>query len=196
MNDFIEEPAELTTKQLLFCEAYLSNGFNLSKAVIEAGYNTSNPRNIGAENYAKPYIKEYIQKRVRERLKGHDELQEQWLNEVMAISFSDPTQDVKIVTETELNPVLDKRGRDTGREEEVQVQRVQIKDTKDIDQSKAIKSIKEDRFGVITVEYHDKTKGLDLLGKYLSILTEKKEIDITVNKLPILNIVTTVNNKE
>ncbi len=78
---------KLTDKQKLFCEAYLSNGFNLSKAVIEAGYDTNNPRNIGAENYAKPYIKEYIQSRIKERLQGHEELTEKLLAKWSEITF-------------------------------------------------------------------------------------------------------------
>jgi len=78
---------KLTDKQKLFCEAYLSNGFNLSKAAIEAGYDTNNPRNIGAENYAKPYIKEYIQARVKERLQGHEELTEKLLDRWSEIAF-------------------------------------------------------------------------------------------------------------
>lgn len=78
---------KLTDKQKLFCEAYLSNGFNLSKAVIEAGYDTNNPRNIGAENYAKPYIKEYIQKRINERLQGHSEITEKLIKKWSDIAF-------------------------------------------------------------------------------------------------------------
>lgn len=120
-------PTKLTDKQRLFCEAYLSNGFNLTQAAITAGYKTDNPRNIGAENYAKPYIKEYIQKRVREQLQGLDELKSKWIERVSEIAFYE-------------NPGLPEDAK---------------------------------------YKPQDILKATDQLGKYLSLFTEKKEIEHT-----------------
>ena len=52
--------APLTAKQQAFCVAYVSNGFNATKAAISAGYSEHTAKQIGSENLAKPDIAEYI----------------------------------------------------------------------------------------------------------------------------------------
>lgn len=55
---------DLTPKQKLFVEAYLSNGMNATEACRQAGYkgNTKTLTVVGCDNLAKPSIKEYIDK--------------------------------------------------------------------------------------------------------------------------------------
>jgi len=60
MND------ELTTKQRIFCKAYLSNGFNATQAAITAGYSENCAQEIGSENLTKPLIKEFIEKHIEQ----------------------------------------------------------------------------------------------------------------------------------
>jgi len=62
------ERANLTTKQQLFIEAYLSNGFNGVEAARAAGYRGSYAtlRVIAAENLTKPNIKARIDERLTE----------------------------------------------------------------------------------------------------------------------------------
>jgi len=50
----------LTAKQQAFCEHYVSNGFNASKASISAGYSEQTAKQMGTENLSKPVIAEYI----------------------------------------------------------------------------------------------------------------------------------------
>lgn len=50
----------LTTKQELFVSAYCSNGFNATKAAIEAGYSEDSAKVIGCENLTKPDIAEAV----------------------------------------------------------------------------------------------------------------------------------------
>jgi len=54
--------AKMTAKQQAFCEAYVSNGFNGTKAAITAGYSENSAQEIGSENLCKPIIAEYIAK--------------------------------------------------------------------------------------------------------------------------------------
>lgn len=56
---------KLTEKQRRFVDYYVETG-NLTEAAQKAGYHSKNPRNIGAENYAKPYIRAAIDARLRE----------------------------------------------------------------------------------------------------------------------------------
>ena len=57
----------LTLKQRLFCEHYLINGYNGTKAAREAGYSKDTATSIASENLGKPYIKRYIERRVKEK---------------------------------------------------------------------------------------------------------------------------------
>ena len=53
--------AKMTAKQQAFCESYVSNGFNATKAAISAGYSEKTAKDMGCQNLAKPYIAEYIE---------------------------------------------------------------------------------------------------------------------------------------
>jgi phage terminase small subunit len=53
-------PKKLTAKQRVFVAAYLSNGFNATKAAIAAGYSAKTAYSIGSENLRKPEIKAEI----------------------------------------------------------------------------------------------------------------------------------------
>lgn len=53
----------LTPKQARFCEEYVSNGYNASEAIRQAGYSKSSQsvvKNMGQENLTKPACKAYI----------------------------------------------------------------------------------------------------------------------------------------
>lgn len=54
----------MTEKQRSFCEHYLSNGCNATKAARDAGYSPHTAKRSGYDNLQKPYIKAYIQSRV------------------------------------------------------------------------------------------------------------------------------------
>lgn len=56
---------KLTTKQRLFCKAYLANGCNATQAAITAKYSKDSAKEIGSENLTKPLIQQYLQKRMR-----------------------------------------------------------------------------------------------------------------------------------
>lgn len=58
----------LTLKQRLFCEHYLSNGYNGTQAAKSAGYSKNCSDVIAGENLQKPCIKKYIGNRMKEVL--------------------------------------------------------------------------------------------------------------------------------
>lgn len=58
--------AELTPKQQLFCDEYLTD-LNATQAAIRAGYSKKTARSIATENLAKPAIRAYIDQRMAEK---------------------------------------------------------------------------------------------------------------------------------
>ena len=52
----------LTAKQEIFVSAYCSNGFNATKAAIEAGYSKESAREIGSDNLTKAAVIEAVDK--------------------------------------------------------------------------------------------------------------------------------------
>jgi phage terminase small subunit len=62
----VEVEKKLTGKQQRFVDAYLSNGFNATKAALAAGYSERSAQQIGSENLLKPVIAEFLQQRMAE----------------------------------------------------------------------------------------------------------------------------------
>lgn len=50
----------LEPRQEAFCQHYIANGFNATKAAVSAGYSENSAYSIGSENLIKPEIKERI----------------------------------------------------------------------------------------------------------------------------------------
>lgn len=142
---------KLTMKQKLFVDHYLSNGFNATKAAISAGYSEKTATLTGHENLTKPYIKKIITDRTRELLSDTEALTLQWLEQVKAIAMFDMR---KAAT-------WDADGVDFRSSEEL-----------DDITAKAIQEVSQDGPGKIKIKAADKNKALDLLGKYLAILSD------------------------
>lgn len=156
---------KLSDKQELFCNEYIID-FNATQAAIRAKYKENTAKQIGSENLSKPDIRERISELINQQLGTQkDELRLKVINELSIIAFTDVTKDINVVTRLHQN--------DNGTTDEFQ--RVEIIDTKDSEQSKAIAGIKRTDKG-IEVKYHDKTKALELLGKYGALWTDKIEI--------------------
>jgi phage terminase small subunit len=87
----------LTTKQRLFVEHYLSNGFNATEAVRAAGYkgNENTLSSVGYENLRKPEIAAVISERINEAAMS--------ANEVMAR--------LSAIARGDVNDILDEAGR-------------------------------------------------------------------------------------
>jgi len=115
---------KLTDKQKLFCEAYITNGFNATEAAKEVGYSEDTARQQGSRLFTNVDIKSNIKNRINELLDNREELQKQWVDNVIEMAFYELSGDSD-----------------------------------------------EDKYRA-----SDKTKALELLGKYLTLFTEKKEV--------------------
>lgn len=116
---------DLTPKELLFSNTYISNNFNAKQAAIEAGYSENTAEVKGSQLLSKVKVRDYVKKRINELLDNREELQKQWIDNVTEMAFCELTGD----------PETDK------------------------------------------YRASDKTKALELLGKYLTLFTDKQEIN-------------------
>ena len=118
---------KLTPKEKLFCNSYISNGFNGTQSAITAGYSKKTANVMASQILTKLNIKEYIKKQINNILDNREVLQKQWLDNVTEMAFYELTGD------------------------------------SEVDKYRA----------------NDKTKALELLGKYLTLFTEKREVEHT-----------------
>lgn len=165
----------MTKKQQKFAEAYLSNGYNKKQAAISAGYSKNGARVTGHQVLQNPNVKTYVDTILNEVIEpGIEALKKKVLEELQSIGFSD------------IRDILNDSG-------EIDLSHIDSINTR------AIKSIQTDvgknrqgeEITKIRVTYHDKIKTLELLSKYLGILTEKHEVTID-GDLPVnINIIST-----
>lgn len=144
----------MTTKQRLFCEEYLRNNFNATKAAIFAGYSQKNAGNIGFENLEKPEIKAYLNTRIKSLLSDTEKITLEWLQSVLRIARADVRNVIGWSEDhTTLVP----------------------SDEMDDDTAYAIQEVSEtitEKSSRRSVKLESKTKALELLGKYLAILSD------------------------
>jgi phage terminase small subunit len=117
---------ELTPKELLFSNDYISNNFNASDAAITAGYSAKTAKEAGYRLLTYVHVKEYIKKRINELLDNREELQKEWIDNVTEMAFYELTGDSE-----------------------------------------------NDKYRA-----SDKTKALELLGKYLTLFVDKHIVDV------------------
>ena len=165
---------EINERQKLFCHNYLNNGFNKQKAAEDAGYGKKTASALASALLKNVKVKKYLDAIVDEVLMAkRNVLKVRVLDELEKIAFSDPTKDIKVVTRTD----------DEGKT----YQYVEITDTKDSANTRAIAGMYQNNNGYIVVKYYDKPKALELLGRYLAMFTDRIEANvkgfITMDKL-------------
>jgi len=143
---------KMTTKQILFCQYYIENGFNGLQAAIKAGYSKKSANAQAYENLNKPYIKNHIQEKIKAMLSDSEQITLEWLQNVLRIAKSD----IRKIAEFDDD-------------------HVNLKSSKKIDNDTAyaISEVSQttNTTGTnISVKLESKTKALELLGKYLAIL--------------------------
>ncbi|MED3888158.1 terminase small subunit [Priestia aryabhattai] len=176
---------KLTPKQQRFVEEYLVD-LNATQAALRAGYSEKTARAIGQQNLTKLYIQQEIQKRMNKRSEKTEITAERILEELGAIAFQDVNNVVTIETrEEKIRGKLIKEATEEDpavyEEKMRSYQHVIVKDTSELtpSQRKSIASIKEGKYG-IEVKFYDKIRAIELLGKHLSMFTEKVEHSGTV----------------
>lgn len=159
---------KLNTKQRLWVENYLSNGFNASLAAKEAGYK-SQFRKVGWENTTKPHIKAKIEERLEEAAMG--------ANEVLA-RITTMAKGFDVAEYVEQEPVyrVDKKGNQYLAGYAMLIDFIKLQ--KD-GLSHLIKRVYTTKYGV-GVEWQDPFSSLNLLAKHHKLLIDKFEFEGTI----------------
>lgn len=171
--------AKLTPKQKKFCDEYLID-LNATQAAIRAGYSKKTAKEIAAQNLSKLNIQEYIGERQKEREKRTEITQDNVLRELAAIAFAKESDFAKVVERDSVHTIEKEDG--TLIEIHYITDGVRITPTDQLSEQnkKALAGIKRTRNG-ISVETHDKTKALELLGRHLGLFNDKLEIKGDLN---------------
>lgn len=178
----------LTEKQKLFVEEYLVD-LNAKQAAIRAGYSPKTAEQIGYKLVQKSSVSEEIEKAMARRAKRLSVRQEDVINELKAIAYTERSRYAKVVekqaymttedgtriplTDEDGNPIM------------YRTVQVELTDNLSEDEKKAIAGIKMGKNG-IEVETADKVRALELLGRHLGMFKEKVEVsglDEQKNKL-------------
>ena len=77
---------ELTGKQEKFVQNYLINGFNASKAALDAGYSKKTAFRIGQENLQKPAIRAAIEAEKAKSAKKHNITRERIVKMILDVA--------------------------------------------------------------------------------------------------------------
>ena len=151
----------ISNKQKIFIENYINNGFNATKAYLDAGYKTTynGARTEGSKLLAKPNIKKEILNRIDNILEDKADLTRKWIKEVYHIAFSNLTDFVSWKNNI-----------------------ITLKNSDEIDesQSRAIIEISENKDNCLKIKLCSKERALDMIGKYLSLFTENIDFKGTI----------------
>ena len=153
----------LRTRQKMFAEYYLSNGFNATQAALSAGYSKKTAYAIGIENLKKLEIKEYISQRVKALLSETEMASLKIINALDEIIECDIGDFVRIET-IEKPETLTQDGEVIPGEV---YQKVIFNDTEKLN-TRVISEISEGQHG-IKIKTQDKLRAIELKGKYLSL---------------------------
>ena len=172
--------AKLTAKQQRFCDEYLID-LNATQAAIRAGYSKKTANEQGARLLVNVSIQKKIFELQKEREKRTEITQDSVLRELALIAFAKASDYAKVVekdamveVDGNMVPVLDEDGN------QVKYRTVEpiLTDELTEDQKKAIAVIKKGRDG-FEIKPYSKIQALELLGKHLSMFTEKVEVKNT-----------------
>ena len=100
---------ELTPKELLFCETYLSNGFNGTDAYTKAGYKqTEYARQEAYKLSTKPYIRKYLDESIDALIGDKRGLSKQLVDECKRYAFMSPeTMEIEQVRASDKRQYVD-----------------------------------------------------------------------------------------
>ncbi|WP_459175746.1 terminase small subunit [Ewingella americana] len=165
----------LTGKQEMFCREYLID-LNATQAAIRAGYSENTARKIGSENLTKPDV----QNRIAE-LKAHR-------NEQVNI---DAAYVLRRLVEIDQMDVLDILKEDGGLKAISEWPKVWRTTLSGFDINTTITNFDETTIENILkkVKWPDKVKNLELLGKHISVMAFKEQVEqsgsVTHNIMPV-----------
>lgn len=147
----------MTARQQRFVQEYLID-FNATQAAIRAGYSETTARQIGAENLTKPDIQQAITKAQAAMAEKVEVTREEIIRELKRLAFADMSafsnwgaRGVTLRDSSELSPDL----------------------------TAAVAEIQETKVGV-KIKLHDKKGALELLARHLGLLTDRVDINTTM----------------
>lgn len=156
---------ELNAQQELFCREYMKD-LNATQAAIRAGYSEKTARQIGSENLSKPYIRERIDHLAGRRLKLVDLTAENILIEMGRLAKAD------------IRDFYDENGNLRPIHEIPEDARRAISGV-DVEELFAGRGDDRDHIGRSKkIRLWDKTKALEMLGKYHKLLTDRQEVSV------------------
>lgn len=160
--------ANLTDRQLAFCEEYLID-LNATQAAIRAGYSDKNAKSQAARLLMNADVQQGIQELKAQRSKRTEITADFVLQQLVAIASSHITDVVNVVNEC------------VEREDGsfINVPYVVVKDTEELTEAQkaSIASIKQTRNG-IEVKMHDKVATLKLIGDHLGMFNATKDSNV------------------
>jgi phage terminase small subunit len=149
---------KLNNKQRLFCMEYLID-FNATQAALRVGYSKKTARFIGAENLTKPNIQAEISTQISEILKkAKIPLEKQIFDFWIKRAFYDITEIIGINGQLKID-------QEQLREKGLHVCIDSIN-----------KKVNAQGMEIITYEFADKDKAVEMLQKYIQMIKEKVEI--------------------
>jgi len=143
---------KLNRRQSLFVRYYVSSGMNSASAAEKAGYSPKTAKAQGCRLLSNVYIKVALDKHIHDLLTDTENLSIKWLQQTMAIAGFDIRKAIN--------------WSDNG---------VEFIDSSTLDDATAfaiqeVSMIQGEGSKNIKVKAYDKTKALDLLGKFLGIV--------------------------
>lgn len=146
----------LSNQQDLFCAEY-ANCHNATEAAEKAGYSKKTAYSQGNRLLKNAEIRSRVSEYEKAAYEAIGVTAEKVARELARIAFADATAYAQV-------------------EDTEEGQMVRLTPTKELtaDQRAAISCIKQGKFG-IEVQTYDKTKALELIGRYLSMFTDKTE---------------------
>lgn len=157
---------DLTPKQQAFVREYLID-LNASAAARRAGYSPKTAGRTGNENLQKPVIATAIQKAMSERAQRTNITADRVLHELSLLAFSNMLDYLRVTPDGDAYVDLS----DLTREQAAALTEVQVEDF--------VEGRGEDSRDVrrVKVKVSDKKSALELLGKHLSLFTDR--VDVT-----------------
>ena len=167
--------AKLTAKQQCFVAEYLID-LNATQAAIRAGYSERTADVQGVRLLGNVKVQEALNKAIKNREQRTNITQDQVLQELAKIAFSNGADFAKVVTEKRMHCFSNEEtGEIESREVDVQMVVLENTDSLPADKKAAIAGIKETKNGIV-IESCDKIKALELLGRHLGMFKDKVEL--------------------
>jgi phage terminase small subunit len=155
----IDKSGQLNDRQAAFVQAYLTNGFNATRAAIHAGYSKDSAAQQSSELLRNPKVREAVRAELDQIV-----TKERVTAELAGMAFDLDAADYQPILQGVSLQEARERGVDTRNIKKIKATRRLVREGDDTYQV-------ED----VTIELHDRHAALEKLGRVLAMFTEKVE---------------------